>query len=68
MPGHETSCIKFGAEDIYNNLMQNFVPNPDAIIFVNIIGTCAINEFRGNVSPQIRIKDYEVTGVQDWYF
>lgn len=68
LPGHETSCIKFGAEDIYNNLMQNFVSNPDAIIFVNIIGTCAINEFRGNVSPQIKIKDYEVTGVQDWYF
>ena len=48
--------------------MQNFDSNPDATIFVNIIGTCSINEFRGNVSPQIKIKDYEVTGVQDWYF
>ncbi len=67
IPGHETNCIKFNAEDLYNKL-ELLLPDNDASITVNIIGTCAINTFRGVSKPQIKIKDIEVTQQSKWTF
>lgn len=67
IPGHETNCIKFNAEDLYNKL-ELLLPDNDASITVNIIGTCAINTFRGVTKPQIKIKDIEVTQQSKWTF
>ena len=35
---------------------------------IDVIGTCAINEWQGIITPQILIKDYEIVGKQDYYF
>ena len=35
---------------------------------INIVGTCAINEWMGNITPQIIIKDYEITYRCSYYF
>lgn len=65
--GHETTIIKFNSEDIYNDLISHF-SSQDSRIYITIIGTCSINDFNGRQTPQIKLKDYEITNVQDWYF
>ena len=35
---------------------------------INIVGTCSINEWMGNITPQIIIKDYEITYQCSYYF
>ena len=67
IPGHSTSCIKFGGEDAYNDLIK-YLPEVDSRIYVSLLGTCAVNEYYGNEYPQIKLKDYEITGVMEWYF
>lgn len=65
--GHETTIIKFGGEKVYNDLLKSF-SSPESRIYVNILGTCAVNDFNGRQTPQIKLKDYEITNVADWYF
>ena len=65
--GHETTIIKFGGEEAYNDLLKSF-SSPESRIYVNILGTCAVNDFNGRQTPQIKLKDYEITSVADWYF
>lgn len=35
---------------------------------MNIVARCAANEFRGNVSPQLKIKDWEIINQSKWDF
>lgn len=67
IPGHSTSCIKFGGEEIYNDLIKH-LPEVDSRIYVSLLGTCTINEYYGREYPQIKLKDYEITGTMEWYF
>lgn len=64
---HRTTCIKFGATDIYNEL-QSLFPSDDATIKLNLIGTCALNDWGGSISPQLKLVDYDVSYVDTWGF
>ena len=58
-----TSLIKFGASQAEFESLKS-----SGYTEIDIIGTCAINEWQGMITPQILIKDYEVVGKQDYYF
>jgi single-stranded-DNA-specific exonuclease len=53
------SLIMFHAEDELCDKLQN--RNPGYYI-MNIVARCAANEYNGNVSPQLKIKDFEIVG------
>lgn len=58
------SCIKFRSnEEEYQSLFS-----PEGCVTINIIGTCSINNYFGNKTPQILIEDYEIVDKKDWYF
>ena len=57
------SVIKFGAsKEEFEDLKSS------GYVEIDVIGTCAINEWQGIITPQILIKDYEIVGKQDYYF
>lgn len=57
------SVIKFGASrEEYESFLT------DGYVEIDIIGTCAINEWQGNISGQILVKEYEVQQKQEYYF
>ena len=58
-----TSLIKFGASQSEFETLKS-----SGYTEIDVIGTCAINEWQGMITPQILIKDYEVVGKQDYYF
>ena len=58
-----TSIIKFGASQAEFESLKS-----SGYTEIDVIGTCAINEWQGMITPQILIKDYEVVGKQDYYF
>ena len=58
-----TSLIKFGASQAEFESLKS-----SGYTEIDVIGTCAINEWQGMITPQILIKDYEVIGKQDYYF
>ena len=58
-----TSIIKFGASQAEFESLKS-----SGYTEIDVIGTCAINEWQGTITPQILIKDYEVIGKQDYYF
>ena len=58
-----TSLIKFGASQVEFESLKS-----SGYTEIDVIGTCAINEWQGMITPQILIKDYEVVGKQDYYF
>lgn len=37
-------------------------------VSINIVGRCAINEWNGNITPQILIEDYEIINKSEYYF
>ena len=59
-----TSAIKFksSAEEY-----EELISDAQSVIF-GAVGTCALNEFGGNITPQIIIKEYEVVGKLNSYF
>ena len=58
-----TSLIKFGSsEEEYNSLLT------DGYVEVDVLGTTTINEWMGNITPQILVKELEVVGQQAYYF
>ena len=58
-----TSLIKFGSsEEEYNSLLT------DGYVEVDVLGTTTINEWMGNITPQILVKELEVIGQQAYYF
>lgn len=68
IPDSKTTCIKFGfGEEKFEQLLR-LLPNKDSMINMTIIGFCRKNEWNGNVTPQIEIKDYMVTKTVSWYF
>ena len=57
------SVIKFGAsKEEFEDLKSS------GYVEIDVIGTCAINEWQVIITPQILIKDYEIVGKQDYYF
>ena len=58
-----TSIIKFGASQAEFESLKS-----SGYTEIDVIGTCAINEWQGMITPQILIKDYEVIGKQDLYY
>lgn len=57
------SLIKFkSSKEEYEKLYS------EGTTTINIIGTCNINEWNGNYSPQIFIEDYEIVSKTDYYF
>ena len=59
------SLMKFNATDDECFNLENFT---GAYISMNIVGKCNRNEWMGNVSPQIFIEDYEITGTGKYLF
>ena len=53
------SLIMFHAEDELCDKLQNHNPG---YYTMNIVARCAANEYNGNVSPQLKIKDFEIVG------
>lgn len=60
----QIKIIKFWAKDIYNELL----PSDTGSITINVLGTCAINEFNGNISGQIELEDFEIVNRLEYYF
>lgn len=58
-----TSLIKFkSSQEEYETFLSA------GCYTLNIIGRCAKNVWNGNISAQILIEDYEITGVIQYYF
>lgn len=58
------SLIKFkSSEEEYENLYSDL-----GCVIIDIVGKCDINEWRGNITPQIKIEDYSIVDRQDYYF
>ena len=63
LPGNLT-LIKFGSsKEEFDNLYKE-----TGCITINAIGTCNLNEWNGNFSPQIIIEEYEIINKTDFYF
>lgn len=58
--------IKFKvSEEEFDSLLPQFESGSKII---SIIGTCAINEWNGRITPQIKVSDYEITGEIKYLF
>lgn len=65
---HLTTCVKFKAEEACN-LFESLLINDDITIYVDIIGTCHVNEYNGNITPQLFIEDFNILSAQKtWDF
>jgi len=62
---NKISLMKFNATDEECFKLENF---EGAYLSLNIVGKCNQNEWMGNVSPQIFILDYEITGSGKYLF
>jgi single-stranded-DNA-specific exonuclease len=58
------SLIKFGSSQ---KEYEKFY-SETGYVEVNIVGTCSANEWMGNVTPQILIKDFEIVDSNKYYF
>ena len=47
---------------------EKLVPNKDGYTTINLVGSCHINNFKGNKTPQIFIEDYEILNTIDYLF
>lgn len=59
------SLIKFNATDDECYTLENF---EGAYISINAVGRCNQNEWLGNITPQIFIENYEITGSGKYLF
>lgn len=62
---NKISLMKFGATDEECYKLEN---QTGAYIQIDIVGKCNINEYFGNITPQIFIEDYEITGEGKYLF
>ena len=62
---NKVSLMKFNATDEECEMLEN---QTGAYIQMDIVGKCHKNEWMGNVSPQIFIEDWEVTGQGKYLF
>lgn len=57
-------AIKFkSGEEEYNNLYTE-----QGCVVIDILCKCEINEYCGNINPQLIIQDYEIVSHQDYFF
>lgn len=57
-------AIKFkSGEEEYNNLYTE-----QGCVVIDILCKCEINEYCGNINPQLIIQDYEIVSRQDYFF
>lgn len=57
-------AIKFkSGEEEYNNLYTE-----QGCVIIDILCKCEINEYCGNINPQLIIQDYEIVSHQDYFF
>lgn len=64
LDGKKTNLIKFNISDNFKDEV-----NPDGgILYATIIGKCDLNHYMGNVTPQIKIEDIEITKAIKWDF
>ena len=61
------SLIHFGSSQKEYESFTSGVSENGATI-CSVVGTCACNEWGGNVTAQFMIKDYEITGKSQYYF
>ena len=59
------SLIMFKVDDELCDKLQNQNPGYYSI---DIVARCAANEYNGYVSPQLKIKDFEIVGQSAWDF
>ena len=58
------TCIKFkSSEEEYESLYSD-----SGCVMVDIVGTCAINDYYGNITAQILIDDYNIVKRHKYYF
>ena len=62
---NKISLMKFNATDEECYALENFT---EAYMSLNVVGKCNQNEWMGNITPQIFIEDYEITGVGQYLF
>ena len=62
---NKVSLMKFNATDEECEMLEN---QTGAYIQMEIVGKCHKNEWLGNVSPQIFIEDWEITGQGKYLF
>ena len=62
---NKISLMKFNATDEECFKLENF---EGAYISINAVGKCNKNEWMGNVTPQIFLEDYEITGQGKYLF
>ena len=62
---NKISLMKFNATDEECDRLQN---QTGAYIQLEIVGKCNINEWMGNITPQIFIEDYDITGEGRYLF
>lgn len=55
--GNNIKAIKFRGADIFEKIKPK---SETGVTIINILGTCAINEFNGSINAQIEIEDYEI--------
>ena len=57
------TMIKFGAsQEEYDKF------NTEGFVEINVVGTCHRNVWRGRVTPQLILNEYEITKEQEYYF
>jgi len=58
------SILKFkSSQEEYDKLYSE-----NGYIEIDLVGTCNMNEWNGNISPQVFIKDYVITDSDKYYF
>lgn len=67
IPNHDTTCIQFGCSLEQFNELTTLLDGLECI-YLTVVGKCDKNEWRGDVTPQLKIEDYEVSKVDKWYF
>ena len=64
LDGKKTNLIKFNISDNFKDEV-----NPDGgILYATVIGKCDLNHYMGNITPQIKIEDIEITKAVKWDF
>lgn len=58
------SLMKFNLDENETDLFSDI----SGFIELNVVGYCRINEWNGNISPQLMIEDYEILDKAKYYF
>ena len=63
---NELTLIKFKSSQEEFDLLQP--TSEDNCVIIDIVGTCNLNEWLGNITPQIIVEDYNVITPSYYYF